>query len=41
MDGTEPVIDGELLADFDFTNMFGYVMSGPITTDGMKDYLLF
>ncbi len=41
MDGTEPMLDDdELLAGFDFTNMFGYVMPEAISTGTLRDYLL-
>lgn len=40
MDGTEPAVDDELLAGFDFTNMFGYVMPEMASTGMVRDHLL-
>jgi hypothetical protein len=40
LDGGELAMDDDLLAGFDFTNMFGYVMPEAISTGTLRDYLL-
>lgn len=40
MYGTEPMMDDELLAGFDFTNMFGYVIPEAFNTDTLRDCAL-
>ncbi|KAB5533473.1 fungal-specific transcription factor domain-containing protein [Coniochaeta sp. 2T2.1] len=40
MEGVDPMLDDELLAGFDFTNMFGYVMPEALTNVTLRDYLL-
>jgi hypothetical protein len=40
LDGIDPLMDEELLAGFDFTNLFGYVMPESHSTGTLRDYLL-
>lgn len=40
LDGSESMMDQELLAGFDFTNLFSYVMPEAISTGTLGDYLL-
>lgn len=40
LDGGELAMNDDLLAGFDFTNMFGYVMPEAISTGTLRDYLL-